>query len=36
MHGWWYDIIYYPLMANIVKNGQGVIKVGKAKLSLKT
>ena len=34
-YGWWYGIIYYPLIANIGKNWQGVVKVGKSKLSLK-
>ena len=31
---WWYGIIYYHLMANIGKNQQGLIKVGKPKLSI--
>ena len=30
---WWYDVIYYPLIANIGKTRQGVIKACKAKLS---
>ena len=35
-YGWWYDIIYCPLIANLGKTWQGVIKVGKAKLSIKS
>ena len=34
-YGWWYDIIYYPLIYNIGKTLQGVIKVGKSMLSTK-
>ena len=34
-YGWWYDIIYYPLTANIGKTQQGVIKASKEKLSIK-
>ena len=34
-YGWWYGIIYYSLIANIGKTQQGVIKAGKAKLSIK-
>ena len=30
--GWWYDIIYYPLISNIGKTQQGVIKDDKTKL----
>ena len=31
-----YDIIYYPLISNIGKTWQGVIKARKSKLSIKS
>ena len=34
-YGWWYDIIYYALIANICKTRQVVIKSRKSKLSIK-
>ena len=33
-YGWWYNIIYYPLIDIIVKTQQCVIKAGKLKLSI--